>query len=326
MVMVIRTRQPVPPTFVISELCCEEARCGLRTADCAYQVAWTINPHMKIGAVNWRRARAQHRLFRRALRAAGAQLLELPFVHGAYDCVFAKDNALLLEKHGQRRALLASPVFRQRQQEQQARARVLDRLGFDIFSPPPAAFEGGDLSVLPGGRGALLGYGQRSSRRAAVMLEIFLDAPVTPLELKDPHLYHLDTALHVLSDGTALVCPDAFTPTALRTLERTEGIRQVLCVPREEALGFGLNLVEVGTTVFVGARTPWVQTLLRAQGRCPVELPLDQFHLAGGSAACLVSQLHPACPAVSDARPRPSPEMHPEPAPDSGQGPSGFLQ
>ncbi|SEN11401.1 N-Dimethylarginine dimethylaminohydrolase [Stigmatella aurantiaca] len=324
--MAFRIRQPVPPTFVVSELCCEETRCGLRTSDCAYQVAWTINPHMKVGAVNWRRARAQHRLFRRALRAAGAHLLELPFVHGAYDCVFAKDNALLLEKHGQKRALLASPVFRQRQQEQQARARVLDRLGFDIFSPPPVAFEGGDLAMLPGGRGALLGYGQRSSRRAAVMLEIFLDAPVTPLELKDPHLYHLDTALHVLSDGTALVCPDAFTPAALRTLERTEGIRQVLSVPREEALGFGLNLVEVGATVFVGARTAWVQTLLRAQGRCPVELPLDQFHLAGGSAACLVSQLHPAGPAVSDARPRPTSRMRPEPSPDSGQGPSGFLQ
>jgi N-dimethylarginine dimethylaminohydrolase len=326
MVMAFRTRQPVPPTFMISELCCEDAQCGLRTSDCAYQVAWTINPHMKVGAVDWRRARSQHRLFRRALRAAGAQLVELPFVHGAYDCVFAKDNAVLLEKHGQRRALLASPVHPQRQQEQQARARVLDRLGFDIFSPPHVPFEGGDLAVLPGVRGALLGHGLRSSRRAAVMLEIFLDAPVTPLELKDPHLYHLDTALHVLSDGTALVCPEAFTPAALRTLERTEGIRQVLYVPREEALGFGLNLVEVGTTVFVGARTPWVQTLLRAQGLFPVELPLNQFHLAGGSAACLVSQLHPAHPAVGDARPKPGERVPPEPSPDSGPGASESLQ
>jgi N-dimethylarginine dimethylaminohydrolase len=333
MVMVLRIRQPAAPTFqparptfAVSELSCEEARCGLRTPDCAYQVAWTINPHMKVGAVQWRQARAQHRLFRRALRAAGAQLLELPFVHGAFDCVFAKDNAVLLEQRGQRRALLASPVFHQRQQEQQARARVLDQLGFTIFSPPPAHFEGGDLVVLPGTRGALLGYGQRSSRRAAVMLEIFLNAPVTPLELRDPHLYHLDTALHVLSDGTALVCPEAFTPAALRTLERTEGIRQVLSVPREEALGFGLNLVEVGATVFVGARTPWVQTLLRAQGRCPVELPLNQFHLAGGSAACLVSQLHFSGPPARDARPQPSSRMRPESSSGSGQGPAGYLQ
>ncbi|WP_232293105.1 dimethylarginine dimethylaminohydrolase family protein [Stigmatella aurantiaca] len=297
----------------------------MRTSDCAYQVAWTINPHMKMGAVNWHRARAQHRLLRRALRAAGAQLLELPFVHGAYDCVFAKDNAVLLEKEGQKRALLASPVFSERQQEQQARARVLDRLGFDIFSPPPAHFEGGDLVVLPGARGALLGHGQRSSRHAAVMLEIFLGAPVTPLELKDPHLYHLDTALHVLSDGTALVCPEAFTPAALRTLERTEGIHQILNVPREEALGFGLNLVEVGRTVFLGGRAPWVELLLHAQGRCPTVLPLDQFHLAGGSAACLVSQIHPARGTAREAlRPASAPTRRERPG--EPRGGAGYLQ
>lgn len=281
-------------TFAISEIRCERNQCTIQTVDCAYQVAWSINPHMRIGAVDWHHASAQHQAYRRALLEAGAELISLPFVHGAYDSVFAKDNAVLHSQRGRMRALLASPVHGERQQEQQARARVLDTLGFEVFSPPSAHFEGGDLAMLPRASGALLGYGQRSSARAAMMLEVFLGAPVTPLELRDPHLYHLDTALHVLSDGTVLACEEAFTAEALRTLVRTEGVHQVLRVPHEEALVFGLNLVEVGNTVLVGARAPRVMSLLRALGRQPVEVRLDQFHLAGGSAACLVSQVHHA--------------------------------
>ena len=283
-----------PLVFAISELRCEKNQCTVRTMDCAYQVAWCINPHMKIGSVRWRQARAQHRAYRRALLEAGAELISLPFVHGAYDSVFAKDNAVLHSLRGRMRALLASPVHGERRQEQRARARILDSLGFGVFSSPTAPFEGGDVAMLPHAGGALLGHGQRSSARAAAMLEVFLQAPVTVLELRDPRLYHLDTALHVLSDGTVLVCEEAFTPEALRTLERTEGIRQVLRVPLEEALGFGLNLVEVGPTVLVGARSPRMMSLLRTLGRWPVEVRLDQFHLAGGSAACLVSQVHHA--------------------------------
>jgi len=286
--------QPSPPTFALSKLRCGKDPGHVRGVDCAYRVAWSINPHMKVGAVNWRRACAQHRAFRRALLAAGAELLELPFVHGAYDCVFAKDNAVLLERRGRMRALLASPVFGERQQEQHARARMLEALGFEVLGPPPSHFEGGDLAVLPGVRGALLGYGQRSSRHAAGRLERFLDAPVTPLELTDPHLYHLDTALHVLSDGTALVCAEAFTLEALRTLARTEGIQRVVPVPYEEALRFGVNLVEVGRAVLVGGRVPQVEALLHALGRWPVTVPLEQFHHAGGSAACLASRVHHA--------------------------------
>ena len=281
-----------PPTFAVSDIRCDKNHCRVRTTDCAYRVAWTINPHMRVGAVNWRLARAQHQAYRRALCEAGARLLELPFVHGAYDSVFAKDNAVLLERGGQLRALLASPLHGERQREQRARGRMLEALGFDVYGPPSEPFEGGDLIVLPGAKGALLGHGWRSSWRAAHEVERFLDAPVIPLELRDAHLYHLDTALHVLSDGTALVCEEAFTPQALRAIERTVGIRRMLCVPYEEALGFGLNLVEVGDTVLVGARAPRVVEGLLALGRRPVELRMDQFHLAGGSAACLVSRLH----------------------------------
>ncbi|WP_244237294.1 dimethylarginine dimethylaminohydrolase family protein [Corallococcus llansteffanensis] len=254
---------------------------------------------MKVGAVAWRRACGQHRAFLRVLREAGASCFELPFVHGAYDSVFAKDNAVLVSQDGELRALLATMRHGQRRGEQRARARWLAARGFDVIEPSCVHIEGGDVAMLPAGRGALLGYGQRSTQRAAGVLEAFLDAPVTPLELCDPYLYHLDTALTVLSDGTALVCPEAFTPESLRTLARTEGIGQVVPIARDDALAFGLNLVEVGNTVIVGARVPRVEAVLRGLGRRPVSVRLDQFHLAGGSAACLVARVHSLPPVAA---------------------------
>lgn len=297
--MTLHTGHNAPATFAVSQVRCEKDH--VRSRDCAYQVAWNINPHMKPGAVAWRRACAQHRGLLRALRDAGAGFFELPFVHGAFDSVFAKDNAVLVCQEGALRALLATMRHGQRRNEQRARARWLAARGFDVIEPPRVHIEGGDVAMLPAGRGALLGWGQRSTRRAAGVLEAFLAAPVTPLELRDPYLYHLDTALTVLSDGTALVCPEAFTPESLRRLTRTEGIQQVIPIAREDALAFGLNLVEVGDTVLVGARVPRVEAVLRGLGRRPVSVRLDQFHLAGGSAACLVARVH-ALPPLSARR------------------------
>lgn len=288
--MTLNTGHFAPATFAVSQVRCEKDH--VRSRDCAYQVAWNINPHMKVGAVAWRRACSQHRELLRVLREAGASCFELPFVHGAYDSVFAKDNAVLVAQDGELRALLATMRHGQRRGEQRARARWLAARGFDVIEPPRVHIEGGDVAMLPAGRGALLGHGQRSTQRAAGVLEAFLDAPVTPLELCDPYLYHLDTALTVLSDGTALVCPEAFTPESLHTLSRTEGIGQVVPIARDDALVFGLNLVEVGNTVIIGARVPRVEAVLRGLGRRPVSVRLDQFHLAGGSAACLVARVH----------------------------------
>ncbi|NBD09685.1 MULTISPECIES: dimethylarginine dimethylaminohydrolase family protein [Corallococcus] len=292
--MTLHTGHIAPATFAVSQVRCEKDH--VRSRDCAYQVAWNINPHMKPGAVAWRRACRQHRAFLRALRDAGAGFFELPFVHGAFDSVFAKDNAVLVSQEGELRALLATMRHGQRRSEQCARARWLSARGFDVIEPPRAHIEGGDVAMLPAGRGALLGFGPRSTQRAAGVLEAFLAVPVTPLELCDPYLFHLDTALTVLSDGTALVCLEAFTPEALRTLSRTEGIQQLVPVRREDALAFGLNLVEVGDTVIIGARSPRVEALLRGLGRWPVCVRLDQFHLAGGSAACLAARVHPLPP------------------------------
>ncbi len=262
------------------------------TVDCAYQVAWSINPHMRVGSVDVHRAQRQHERFTASLRRLGAEVTELPFVHGAFDSVFAKDNALLVTQQGRRRALLARPRCGERASEQAPRAHALERAGFDVSIAHGEPIEGGDIVMLPNGGGALLGYGFRSSRGAAAGLASFLGADVLPLKLRDPALYHLDTALFALNDGTLLVCPEAFTNEGLRALEAHPAVRDIAYVPREEALRFGVNLVQIGATLLVGGPAPTVAYAARARGLRLEITPLDEFQLAGGSAACLVSHVH----------------------------------
>lgn len=247
---------------------------------------------MRVGAADPDRAVEQHAQLIRELERAGATVTAVPFVHGAFDSVFMKDNAVVVEREGSRRALLAMPKHDERRQEQHARADAMRALGIDVLEPLDAPLEGGDVVMAPSARGAFLGYGFRSSRRAAGELERFIDAGVTCLELRDARLYHLDMVLSVLDDGTALVCEEAMTPASFHAVATHPAVRGIVRVPLAEALAFGANLVQVGRTIVWGADAPATAAELERRGYAVAKVALDQFHLAGGSAACLVSRVH----------------------------------
>ena len=57
-------------SFVLSRPACS---CAHGDPDCSYRVAWAINPHMRVGAADSKRACAQHAALVRALARAGAE-------------------------------------------------------------------------------------------------------------------------------------------------------------------------------------------------------------------------------------------------------------
>jgi len=279
--------------YIVSRASCG-ASCARADDACAFQVAWSINPHMRIGAVQPRLAARQHEAFVRELEGAGAAVDCVPFVHGAFDSVFTKDNAVIVERRdGRVEALLARPRHVEREVEQDVRAMSFGALGVRVVAIASEALEGGDIVLQPAGGGAFVGYGFRSARDAAFDLEEFLDREVIGLELRDPRLYHLDMVLTVLDDGTALVCEEALTEAAFRQLVAHPAITSIVRVPLREALAFGVNLVQVGSTIIWGADAPATTRALAARGYRVRRTELGQFHLAGGSAACLVSRIHP---------------------------------
>ena len=248
---------------------------------------------MKIGGADPTKACAQHAGLVRALRGAGARVLRVPFMHAAYDSVFMKDSTILAERDGQARALPTTFRHPERRLESAARAQHLARAGFAVARPLATSLEGGDVHVIAHRGLALLGHGVRSERASSKGLSQFLGHGGVPLELRDANLFHLDTALTVLSDDTLVYCRDAFTPAALRTLEALR-FRQLRAVSFREAMRFSINVVEVGDAVVTGTESAEMTALWRSLGRRVITAPLDQFHLAGGSAACLVSRVHPA--------------------------------
>jgi N-dimethylarginine dimethylaminohydrolase len=275
------------PRFFVSQVCDPAAPSDPRRA---FRVAWRINPHMEIGSTCLARACAQHTALLDALRDAGAEVELYPFVRDCFDCVFAKDNAVLVADGRGCRALVCRPRHAVRAREQVSRTAVLRAKGMEI-AHARTFLEGGD--VVRVGGSFLLGHGFRSERAAADELADFTGTEVLALELVDPRLYHLDTALCALGDGTILVSKEAFTRASLAALARWDHVERIIEIPRGDALRFGLNLIEVGERVILASGASRVERALRERGRTPIAVPLDQFHRAGGSAACLVSELHP---------------------------------
>ncbi len=260
---------------------------------CGYRVAWSINPHMRVGTGDASRATVQLEAFADVLVSLGANVHRVPYVHGAHDSVFVKDVAVVVQRaDGTRGALLGRFRHRERARESFARRNHLRALGIEDVRMARAPLEGGDVVVSPDATKAVLGTGFRSAPEAAPELAAFLDAEVTPVRLVDPRLYHLDMVLSFLSDGTALVCEDAIADVDLRKLEALGLLDTRVVVPIDEALAFSANVVEVGRAVVLGSSGTRTAAALRDRGFVVVGCDLREFHLAGGSAACLVSRVH----------------------------------
>jgi len=274
------------PTLLMSDLGDDQ---NSTEGDRHYRVAWKINPHMAPGTTDLGLARGQHRGLAQALVDAGADIVEAPFVTGAYDSVFMKDAALLHAGEAQCTALIARFRHAERAPESIDRATFLAAWGAKVVHAE-VHLEGGDVALTD--QCVYLGYGFRSERCAAPLLRAHFARPVVALRLIDPRLYHLDMALCLLPDRTALVCREAFTAHSLRALERSVGIREVVAVSLEDALSMCLNVVTVGDTVVGGHTSPRVASILSQRKLRQHIVPLDQFHRAGGGAACLVARVY----------------------------------
>lgn len=281
-------------SFLVSSPCCSE-NCVHNDDNCFYQIAWEINPHMKIGSVNCSKAIEQHQNFIESIRLCGANILELPFLHGVFDSVFSKDNALVVSDGHRLTALLTNPATSCRAIEQDQRKVQLERFGIKVSSKTKNFLEGGDVIVGPKGKKVFFGYGQRSQFAAIAELRDFFKSEVVPLELVDPYFFHLDTALNFVDvDGKAVAfaCKSAFSNLSWEFLINDIAFDAVIEVPREEALDFGLNWIEINETILLGSYPKEIVRILQELGKTVLFTPLSEFLLAGGSAACLANRIH----------------------------------
>ncbi len=161
--------------------------------------------------------------------------------------------------------------------------------GFTVEHLPEKTFHEGAGDALFCGDTLFAGYRTRSDATAHQWVGEKLGVRVLPLELVNPRFYHLDTCFCPLAPGVALYFPDAFDTYGQRVL-RTH-VPKLIPVVEPEAHRFGCNAVVVGKTVVHNSRCPELAASLTQAGYRSIEVELDEFLKAGGSAKCLTLRL-----------------------------------
>jgi len=170
----------------------------------------------------------------------------------------------------------------------------------------PAYFEGeADLKRL---RDNIYfgGHGLRSSRRAHHWLTDHQSIEVVPVPLHDPHLFHLDCVIHVVSRDRVLVAAAA---CQRETIRQIEAYAEIIDVPLALAYRGATNVARVGSEILCDSCLPgltrsdalysvekekrdfWLK-LAPDLGLEPVFFDLSEFYKSGAMLSCLVLPLN----------------------------------
>jgi N-dimethylarginine dimethylaminohydrolase len=161
--------------------------------------------------------------------------------------------------------------------------------GFTVDHLPENMFHEGAGDALFCGNTLFAGYRTRSDASAHQWVSEKFGVRVLPLELVNPRFYHLDTCFCPLAPGEALYFPEAFDAYGQRVL--STHVPKLIPVVEGEAFRFGCNAVVVGKTVVHNSRCPELAASLTKAGYRAIEVELDEFLKAGGSAKCLTLRL-----------------------------------
>jgi N-dimethylarginine dimethylaminohydrolase len=251
-----------------------------------YGIEYEINPWMNrsLGAVR-ELAFRQWKSLHAALAAAGVQVETMTPRPGLPDLVFTANAGLVFHN------TFLSSRFRHevRAKESPHFDAWFAEHGFAVEHLPENTYHEGAGDALFCGDTLFAGYRTRSDASAHQWVGERFGVRVLPLELVNPRFYHLDTCFCPLAPGEALYFPDAFDTYGKRVL-RTH-VPKLIPVAEAEAHRFGCNAVVVGKTVVHNSRCPQMAADLSRAGYRPVEVELDEFLKAGGSAKCLTLRL-----------------------------------
>lgn len=229
--------------------------------------------HLPRRPIDLDRARAQHRTYQDALRAAGARVIELPADPALPDGPFVEDTALVLEEV----AVITAPAPPSRRAEPVAVAAALQAFRPLARLPAGAYLEGGD--VLRVNRTLYVGQTARTGEAGLRALEGIvwpLGYAVVPVRVDG--CLHLKSACGVLDRATLLVnraWVDAGAFTGLRLVDVAVGEP------------WGANVLSLPGAAFVSTASPRTGDLVRGLGYPAVSVDVSEFHKAEAGLTCM---------------------------------------
>ena len=251
-----------------------------------YGIEYEINPWMNrsLGAVR-ELAFRQWKTLHDTLTSLGVQVEILPSVPNLPDLVFTANAGVVFQTR------FLSSRFRHevRARESPFFDAWFAAHGFTVEHLPEKMYHEGAGDALFCGETLFAGYRTRSDATAHQWVGEKLGVRVLPLELVNTRFYHLDTCFCPLAPGEALYYPEAFDAYGRRVL--ATHVLRLIPVAEAEAHRFGCNAVVVGKTVVHNSRCPAMAADLKRAGYRSIEVELDEFLKAGGSAKCLTLRL-----------------------------------
>lgn len=154
----------------------------------------------------------------------------------------------------------------------------------------------GEGDILTVGDVLLAGTGFRTDRAAHDEAAALFGREVVSLELVDPHYYHLDTALAVISSDAdtpqVAYYPPAFSPQSRAELEAR--FPTAIHASARDAACLGLNAVSDGLNVVVAPGAVDLADQLRERGYRPLAVDTSELLKGGGGAKCCTLEIRPA--------------------------------
>src|SRR5204863_240167 len=210
-----------------------------------------------------------------------------------------------------RLALLARfrhPERRGEEKHFQEHFRVLMERGFvldEVAQLPPNCFqEGAGDCIWDVARGRFwAGYGQRSTRQAAVEVSAFFGRETTALELVSPRFYHLDVCFCPLSGGEIFYYPRAFSAASLAKIRDIVAREDLIEATDEDAARFNVNAVNIDDCLVMACASPDLVARLTERGYrvSQVDLPLFCKELCAATHSHKVLPMNSGAEAVESA-------------------------
>lgn len=250
-----------------------------------FAVEYAINPWMNPDQpVDISRAMRQWERLRRVFTGLGHSVRTVAAEPGLPDMVFAANGATVIGG----KVLGAKFRHPERRPEAAAYMTWFRSAGYGVVREPVAVNEG-EGDIVFAGRAILAGHGFRSEQAAAAELTELFGLPVISLRLVDPRFYHLDTALAVLDDDTAVYYPAAFDDAGRAAL--SSYFAELIEAKDEDAEVLGLNAVSDGSHVVLPEQATGLMAQLRVAGFEPIGVDMTELRKAGGGPKCCTLEL-----------------------------------
>ncbi len=256
-----------------------------------YEIAYEINPWMDVTrAADRARAVGQWQELYRTYLEWGHTVELIDPIPGLPDMVYAANGAMVVD------GVVYSARFRypERAAEGPAYQKWFADRGYVTHTA--AEINEGEGDMLMAGDVILGGSGFRTDPAAHRELAELTGHEVITLELVDPRMYHLDTALTALN-GTPDQPLIAYYPGAFT--ERSQGVLRerfpdAILATERDALVLGLNSVSDGEHVVHSPAAVDFPDQLREHGFEPVAIDTSELLKGGGGAKCCTLEIRPA--------------------------------